>query len=99
MAFKTKGGRKKFSLNERVKYHDSKCDSLIEKNVKKGKRSDVVYFLIKRRDYAYSQGYVDGARGTTQFGDVEAFGGNTKAYEAGVKRAREHSKKIRDLKF
>ena len=92
-SFNGKRRYKKYSFNERVAYHDKKSDSLWEKA--KGVKTD----LFKRKDFAYSQGYLDAARDVVQFSSVAAYGGNMKAYEAGVKVATAHKGKINNLKF
>ena len=99
MAFKAKRKRKKYSLNERIEHHNKKCDVLVQKNLEKGRGSDSVFALFKRRDFAYSQGYVDGVMGSTQFSEIEKHGGNMKAYEAGVTQGSKHSHKLHDIKF
>ena len=91
--------KKKYSLNQRISYHNKKCNSLIEKTIEKDKSSDAVFGLFKRKDFAFSQGYVDGVSGNTQFTSVNKYNGNMKAYEAGVRQGQKHFGNLYDVKF
>ena len=91
--------RKKYSLNERITHHNKKCNNLIDKIAKKSKSSDSLFALFKRRDFAFSQGYVDGVSGNVQFTEIDKHKGNMKAYEAGVRQGQKHFLNLHDIKF
>ena len=88
-------GKKKYSYNERLTYHASKSS-----NIWHGANSaEEALSLFKRKDFAYSQGYVDAATGSEQHSSVTKYGGNIKAYEAGVNKAYKDKEKSYHLKF
>lgn len=87
--------RKKYSLNERIKYHNRRLDFAFSR----AKDSESAMKLFKNPKIAYSEGFVDGTTGNTQFSTINKHGGDEKAYAKGVSAGTKAQRKIWDLKF
>lgn len=87
--------RKKYSLNERIAYHNKRVKSAFSK----AKDSEARSKLFKKSKIAYSLGYTDGIDGSTQFSTIAEHGGDGRAYGAGVEAGIRASDKARTVKF
>ena len=92
---KSYGYKKKYSLEQRLDYHDKK----VAKAFSSAKDSSDAFSLFKRKDIAYSTGFSDGVNSCTQFSTIEKAGGDMKAYGAGVKAGSNALDKSRKVKF
>ena len=93
--YKRRGNKKKYSLNERLHYHNSRVNSAFSR----AQDSQSAFKLFKNPKIAYSEGFVDGVNGNTQFSTINKYGGDEKAYAKGVSAGTKAEMKIRDLKF
>ena len=93
--YKRRKNVKKYSLNERINYHNRRFD----RAAARAKDSASVFKLFKQPKMAYSVGFVDGVNGTTQFTEINVHGGNDEAYGKGVAAGVKALAKSRDAKF